>query len=330
MFTVFAAHAPADAGFSHSLNTFLETGCDSVYPARDSVVKPGQDLIDSAEIGVSADVLLLVLSRSSMPKWVRERWEPVLFDSAAESGTRVGVVLLEPCDFPALLRRKLKFFDATGDRLAVLRQIKRWINGVRHGAEPDLSFTEGNEPLYAAVADAPGMCTVTCVEADAFEREASWDFEAVIRVASRSRSLAEVAGDLGAALGLVADGPLEENCRRIRAVVGSRRCLIVYEGPRDEVEPLAEQGRSSFLFIGDACEAPARLRTFSAGRSLVRANRLAEAYDIFSALFHAGIEIEACARELVWICDHWNRYEEASALRNHFRLAPSEQLLFHF
>ena len=67
-------------------------------------------------------------------------------------------------------------------------------------------------------------------------------------------------------------------------------------------------------------------RNFAAGRALVVARRFAEAYEILYELFNAGIETEACARELVWICEHWDRVDEANTLRFRFHPASAEQL----
>jgi hypothetical protein len=41
----------------------------------------------------------------------------------------------------------------------------------------------------------------------------------------------------------------------------------------------------------------------------------------------SGIEPQSCARELVWICERWDRLDEANALRSYFGPSPSEQLL---
>ncbi len=326
MLSVFPAHAPADEPFAHELTLFLEAGCDDLAVASDAVVKLGADLLSSAEIGLSADVLLLLLSpASNLVRWQRDRWEPILFTQAEETGTRVGVVLLGACTFPDLFRRKLRFFDATSDTRAALRGIKRWINGIRSSTWPDFTFSEDLEPLYQSLADQPGTLAATSAQAGRFAREAARDFEAVCRIPAHGKTLAQIAGELGAQLEMTLDGPLEDNCRRIRNLLSSRRCLVIFDAPQVSLDTLSPTDRASVL-ITDERSAPDTPKTFAAARRLVNAGRFAEAYEILSQLYDAGIETESCAREMVWICDHWGRYVESSLLRTEYRLAPTEQL----
>ena len=326
MLSVFPAHAPADEPFARQLTLFLEAGCDEVPVASDAVVTPGADLLSSAETGLSADVLLLLLSpASNLARWQRERWEPILFAQAEEAGTRVGVVLLGACNFPDLFRRKLRFFDATSDTRFALRGIKRWINGIRSSTRPDLTFSPDLDALYTGLADQTGTLTATSAQATRFAREAARDFEAVCRVPAHGKTPAQIAGELGAQLAMTLDGPLEDNCRRIRDLLSSRRCLVIFDAPQVSLDALMPTGRTSVL-LTDERSAPETPKTFAAARGLVKAGRFAEAYEILSQLYDAGLETESCAREMVWICDHWGRYVEASLLRTEYRLAPTEQL----
>ena len=48
--------------------------------------------------------------------------------------------------------------------------------------------------------------------------------------------------------------------------------------------------------------------------------------DALLLLLNAGVEPEACARDLIWICEHWDRVEEANALRFRFRPVSAEQM----
>ena len=237
MLSVFAAHAPADAQFSRELSRFLEAGCDAVSCAEDTAIKPGHDLISTAETGLSADVLVLVLSSASNPqRWERAKWEPVLFELAAEMSTRVAVFLLEECTFPLLLRRRLKLFDATEARLPAMRQLKRWLRGVQSGAYPAMAISPDLETLYGELGDRPGTLTVPGAIAERFAREAAPDFEAVFWVPAHGRTLAQTAGELGSQLQMKLDGPIEDNCRRIRSVLSEKRCLLVLDAPQVTVE----------------------------------------------------------------------------------------------
>jgi hypothetical protein len=85
-------------------------------------------------------------------------------------------------------------------------------------------------------------------------------------------------------------------------------------------------GRTSTLFTSEPVRIVEDERSLRAARALVAVSRFAEAYDVFYQLLHSGVEPESCARELVWICEHWDRQDEANALRFHFGPSPSEQL----
>jgi hypothetical protein len=61
-------------------------------------------------------------------------------------------------------------------------------------------------------------------------------------------------------------------------------------------------------------------------RSLIAARRYAEAYELLYRLLDAVVEPDACARELTWICEHWDRVEEANVLRFNYGSLEGEQL----
>lgn len=182
------------------------------------------------------------------------------------------------------------------------------------------------EPLYITVGDQPGIATTLGTMAGHFARQALRDFEAVFWVAARGRSLLQIAGDLGSQLEMTLDGPLAENCGRIRDVLAGRRCLVVYDAPGVPLDAILPAGRTSVLFTEEAVRVVDDARDFTAARALVVARRFAEAYEILYELFNAGIETEACARELVWICEHWERVEEANELRFRCQPVSAEQM----
>jgi hypothetical protein len=207
-----------------------------------------------------------------------------------------------------------------------MRQLKRWIWGIRHGTSPAMTLSPDLEPLYRTLADQPGTCTAPGAVAERFAHQAVRDFEAVAWVPGSGRNLTQVAGDLGAQLGMKLDGPLEDNCRRIRDVLSGRRCLVVLDGPQIPVEPIMPSGRTSVLFTDEPVRKPDDGQTFADARALVLDRRFAEAYEILYRLFNAGVETESCARELVWICEHWDRVDEANELRFRFRPTSAEQM----
>jgi len=329
LLSVFLAHSTADATFAHELTAFLETGCDNLYFADDASARLGEDIVATAERGRSADVLVLLLSPSSnSARWVREQWQPVLTDSASQGDTRVAIFLLEQCVFPQLLRRGLNFFNAATGPLVAMRRLKRWLRAIQSGgAPPAMTISPDLESLYCTLADRPGTCTAPGPLAERFAQQAAWDFEAVFWIPAHGRNLTRIAGELGAQLGMRLDGPPEENCRRICEVLSRKRCLVILDAPDVAVDPIVPGGRTSLLFTSEPVRIVRDTTSLAEGRTLVSAGRFAEAYEMFHELFSAGLDTESCARELVWICEHWDRIDEANALRFHVGLrSTGEQL----
>ena len=149
MQTIFLAHAAPDHEFALRLAGFLEFSCDITCYADAGLMSSGQDLIDKAEEGLGSDILALILSGASCPgRWLRDRWEPVLFEETRNSHVDLVSMLLADCPFPALLRRKI-FFDATLNPLAAMRLLKRWIwQREREPGQPEATISSGLEELF--------------------------------------------------------------------------------------------------------------------------------------------------------------------------------------
>jgi hypothetical protein len=327
--TIFLAHAAADGEFVRGLSDFLEFGCDITCYTDAGLLSPGQDLIDKAEEGLASNVLALVLSPASCPvRWQRDRWEAVLRNEAQRSGVDVVSVLLADCPYPPLLRKQ-NFFDATTDRRNAMRRLKRWV--WRHAGVPglpDARISGDLEECYARLADQAGAMDVSGAAAERFVCEALHEFEAVLWVPCQGRTLAQVAGDLGAQLGLHLDRTAKENCVRIREFLRARRCLVVLDAPTAEVAAaLRMDGRTSTLRTAEPVRPSAVTPPSTAqARALAAAGRFAEAYEMFYALLDDWVDTETCARELTWICEHWDRIEEANALRFQYGRGAAEQL----
>ena len=327
--TAFFAHARSDHDFARQLAEFLEFGCNLSCYLEDGLIGEGHDLISKAEEGLSADVLVLLLSPASSPsRWVRERWEPVLFDQARSGGVEVVAVLLDECPFPPLLRRR-NFIDATTNRLIARRLLKRWFWRRERDLDdaPNTGFSVGLEDLYSALADHAGTLPVSGADASRFASEAAQEFEAVLWVPCYGRTLAQAAGELGHQLGVPLDEPVKENCSRIRDLLAARRCLVVLDSPGPEISPeLTAGGRTSTAVTRDAMTILETPQTPAYARSLIADRRYAEAYELLYRLLDAVVEPDACARELSWICEHWDRVEEANALRFNYGSVTGEQL----
>jgi hypothetical protein len=327
LLTVFVAHAEADAEAARELGTFLEVGCNVSFFEQDGLIRPGEDLIAMADNGLAADVLVLLLSPASNPsKWVRERWEPVLVTRASESGTRVAVMLLEECIFPALLRRGAGFCDATANRMTAWRRLKRWIWGIQLGSGPAMTFSPDLEEIYREVADQVGVGSASPQMARRFAREVSREFEAVLWIPAYERSLAQVVCETGAQLGMRLAGPLAEDCRVVKEVLSQRRCLLVMDAPTVRVKAMLPEGRSSVLFTSEPGAVVKEEPSVADARRLLAEGRVSEAYEILTKLLDSGVQTEQCARELVWINEQWDRIEEANSLRFLVGEAPAEQL----
>lgn len=328
--TAFLAHGLRDHDFARHLAEFLEFGCDLTCYVDEARIDENQDLISKAEEGLSADVLVLLLSPASSPtQWVRERWEPVLFDQAKQSGVEVVTVLLEECSFPQLLRRK-NFIDASANRLKAQRLLKRWFRQREReaGTAPSSKFSRDLEELYLALADRAGTLNIGGAAASRFAEEAEEEFEAVLWVPCQRRTLAQASGELGQQLGLKLDGQVSENCAHIRELLATRRCLVALDAPEPEILPeLIAGGRTSTMITHDAVRILETPETPAYARSLIAARRYAEAYELLYRLLDVEDDPESCARELTWICEHWDRVDEANLLRFNYRTEGAEQLL---
>ena len=188
-------------------------------------------------------------------------------------------------------------------------------------------FSSDLEELYTGLADRAGTMRAEGDGARRFAGEAAQEFEAVLWIPSHGRSLAQISGQIGADLGLALEGTVEENCAQIRDFLARHRCLLVLDAPPPEfVSALLPDGRTSTLItaapvnVVETPDSPAEAQT------LIAAGRYAEAYEMLRRLLEAGAATEMCARELVWICERWDRLEEANSLRYHFGPAPVEQL----
>jgi hypothetical protein len=315
---ILLAYAAPDQFYAQQIAAFLESGCD--VRCNLATPGPGQDLVELAE--QCLDPLILLLSQDSWPKRLpRERWDPLLLELP------LACVLLNPCPFPELLRRRA-FFD--NDHPHAARGLKRWVWQQRRevGQASRFKWSDELEPLYVSLADRPGTQTASAEQSRLFAREASAEFECVVWIPCHGRTLAECTGKLGTDLGLSMDEPEKQNRRRVQDALRERRCLVVLDAPSDEARAALDcNGRSSLLITTEPLEIQEPPRTFDYARELVRTRRYAEAYDLLYLLMEDTVDTSACARELTWICEHWGRTAEAERLRQH-NPPPVSQLGF--
>lgn len=246
-------YAPQDEPFARDLGRYLELNLPIEISYTEGVLKPDFDLIEATERALSADFALVLLSPDSVPKaWRRESWEPVFFAKPLEFGALLGFVLVRPCRFPDLLRRRY-FFDASQDPLAALRDLKRWLVRPqplipKPAAEPSPELND----LRLRVGDQPGI--IEGIDPDLaykFANDCGADFEAVYSLDCRERSPAGIVGDLGSVMGLRLPGTLEKNIRALHEHGRDRRALFLLAGVGPDAREIAAVGGRTSVILTD-------------------------------------------------------------------------------
>ena len=262
---VFPCYSTPDRELVHQLAAFLERGAGVEVLLEEGEMQPGGDLIAKVEEGLSADVVLVLLSPEAVPtRWILERWKSVFWEQAAEVGTALATLLCRDAKFPDLLRRK-NFFDLRPNRLAAFRAIKRWLMSLSPlprkapfapARQPSFNGRDAQlETLCTLLADTPGMAVLEAAAgagktalALEFARRHQEDFDAVFWLTCGSRSAAALAGDLAAQLGVRLDRDLESNLNELRRLCARHRCLLILDDAVAATAALlAPRGRTSVL-----------------------------------------------------------------------------------
>ncbi len=251
-------HAEPETALALQLGQYLERNClvDIDYNSR---VGAGQPLLETVGRALSSDVLILLVSPSTVPRRIaREEWEPLFVESAQANGTYLAYVTVADCPFPKVLLRA-NAFDLASGVTECARSLKRWMfEVVNPPAEypyfvphrPASTYRRDDmEGLWRTLGDQPGTASgVNAGAARAFASLARADFEGVFWIDAYGATLAGVAGELGSQLGLHLPGELSSNLERIRHLCSRYRCLVVLEGARPDIAgELAPLGRTSLL-----------------------------------------------------------------------------------
>jgi hypothetical protein len=335
------------------IGEFLERGADVRVLLEDGQLREGEDLAMKAREGRTADIVLVLFSRNSLPsRWPRAQWEDAFIHEPAAEGVRIGFAKWDDCNAPKVLA---PMFVCEAPALRGLRRMKRWVRDrvatfqppATGGAVPDESELE---ITGIAVADRPGSEYVESVAlAYEFVRAYRGDFDEVFRLECAGRSVAALAGDLASQLSLRLEGDLESNLERLAAFCSAHRFLFLLEEGADE---FIFGGRSSSLLIGESGPSspdPLRtaqrvLRELSAsweeictqariGRRITHEQgRMAECFELMSQ-WHDAAEtrkdrtvLDEAAREMVWILEAWGRGAEASHLEQRRAREYDEQM----
>ena len=322
-------------------------------------IRPGEDLVSKARDARTADVVLVLFSRHSLPsRWPRAHWENALVNEPREEGVRIGFVRCDDGNPPAVL---LPRFELAGLRHDGLRALKRWVRGRGASWSPpeeprDPDHSGYLEDLGIAIADRGGVATTSSAAlAYEFARAYSEDFDEIFRLECGGRTLAALAGDLASQLGLRLEGEVDANLRRLADFCSPRRFLFILEdggqslvfGDRcstllvtEPGPPSADEIRSiqrSLIHADSASDWVEICRQARTGRRLTRdAGRLAECYELMHQWHELAQEREdptaedESAREMVWILEGWGRLEEAHQLEIHRAAEFDEQLPLQF
>jgi TIR domain len=331
--SLFLCYAAADRETARRIAAFIERGADVRVLLDGGEIQGGEDLAEKARQALGSDMALVLFSRDSLPsRWPRAQWEGALVNEPAEASVRIAFVRCDDCVPPRVLA---PMFEANA-----LRAIKRWARGHMPAPQGESAHDGDLEVLGIAIADRPGA-EVATDEATArrFIRAFQHDFDAVLELECGVRSLAALAGDLGAQLGLRLEGDAESNIERLTEFCEGRRLLLALNDGAEA--PLEFRGRASTLrFPGTVVEPPDEsirgiqralrerptdwadyCRLARLGRRLTReTGRIAECHEMM-AQWHAAAEaredrkvLDESARELVWILESWGRPDEAYRL----------------
>jgi hypothetical protein len=352
--TVFPCYAPADRDTAAAIAALVEGVGDARVFLDEGELRPGEDLAGKAREARMADVALVLFSRASLPpRWGRAQWEDALVKEPAEEGVRIGFVTCDDCAPPRVLAPR---FD--GRTVEGRRELKRWIRNREYvpraavGQDADLGI------LGIALADRPGVETVAEASlAFEFARAFSDDFDEVLRLECSARTRAALAGELAARLGLRVEGDAESVLERLRGFCAGRRFLLLLDGARTPAtRKLAMAGRCSTLYCLEAGPPEATetdsLRAVQAawaandvewtelcrlarvGRRMAREqDRIAELHELMDQ-WRAEAERrgdrsaqDEATREIVWILESWDRFDEARRLEYRRAMEFDEQLL---
>jgi hypothetical protein len=329
--SIYPCYAASDRETVERLCGLLDRGADVRIFLEEGQMQPGEDLAAKAREGRMADIVIVFFSRDSMPsRWPRAQWEDALVKEPAAENVRIAFVKCDDCIPPKVLQ---PMFEATR-----LRDVKRWVRGSEAVEAVVSEHSADLEVLGIAIADRPGTeAAASYALAMEFARLFRGDFDAVLRVDCGTGTLADMAGDLAAQLGLNLQGELAENLEHLRVFCAARRLLLILDG--DPPDDLRFDGRCSTLVsreAGPPTADPLRqtTREFDAAENWAEACRLArqarriardqfrvaECFEIMTQWRAMAEEhndrpvVDEASREMVWILEGWNRTDDARQL----------------
>jgi hypothetical protein len=220
--TVTICHALADADVAGDLQRYLLENLGGEVCRR--LIE--ENVREAVDYGLSGDRVIVLLSPGAEPR-VEDGWEETLLHE------NVFYLWIRSSHFPPrIARNRHRFTDARTDRLSGQRKVKRWLLGNDVAPPADV-----DEELCREVADKPGWVECGAGEARRFAAEYSADFERVIRIDGRGRTVPSIKAEMAQRLG------------------EARRVLIVLEGATSELASVLE--RPPFASVLNAPGEPA-------------------------------------------------------------------------
>ncbi len=154
--TLFPCYAAADREAATQIASYLEAGAGVRVLLAEGEIRAGEDLVQKARDARTADIVLVLFSRNSLPSpWPRYKWEAALQTEPLEENVRIAFLKCDDCSPPRVLAPQ---FDVAGLPVRALRRVKRWVRAGTY-SEPavhNADLTERVEALAVAIADQPG------------------------------------------------------------------------------------------------------------------------------------------------------------------------------
>jgi len=184
--TITICHSASDLGSAGELQRYLleNFGGDVCRRVIEGSVR------EAVDFALSGDRVIVLLSPDAIPR-VEDGWEEILLNK------HVFYVLIRDCRFPPLIQRnRTSFADGRSDRLSASRAAKRWLLGHRSASEREM-----NEDLRRELADKPGFAERDFATTARFAEQAVAEFEDVLFIDGRGRTLPSVLHEIRTAIG---------------------------------------------------------------------------------------------------------------------------------
>lgn len=260
MIRVLICHSSQDSAAALALAQALELRAE----AQVSLACTGADAPDLLHLWDAEDadaVVLLLASECVPPQSSRAVWQPILDQVESRARPEIGAVLLRACPYPKLLERTT--FCRNGLDRQCERTLAAWLLSlhpdpgwpewsVLHPVRPaDASSPEDLPRLWAALADTAGRHELSGAAAprlaQLFACDAAAQFRAVLFLDTHERPAGCLAGELASALGVRAEGSVEDAWARIATVLDAHRLLLILDGWEGELPWLANPARRTSI-----------------------------------------------------------------------------------